>query len=304
MKKNLKILVATDYSEAASNTVKYALQFALETHSEITFLHVNESFKVYPKEFSSIEKLEHVSVEFETRELEQHVEEISNVLQNDVKKITIKYFVRQGKASQVICEEAIIQNMDIIFVGTHGNTSFHQVFLGSHTWDVINQAEIPVLAIPKDAVYSGIHHFLFATEYRSTELPAIKFLLKWNKYFKSELVIFHVCNDVFSEEFEAELLTKFENDIKNNLPNEKINIRIIYNDDLVTGINTFCSKAPPGWLIMCPEKSHLFEKVFNPLMSTTKKMSFYTHVPLLTIPDYDNPENQNFWNKIKEESAL
>ena len=60
---------------------------------------------------------------------------------------------------------------------------------------------------------------------------------------------------------------------------------------------------------MSPEKSLLFERVFNPVASRTKKMVFYTHVPLFTVPDYNSHANAKFWKKVaddyvKEESEV
>ncbi|MEO6882796.1 MAG: universal stress protein [Bacteroidia bacterium] len=304
MKKDLKILVATDYSDTAANVSKYAIQFAADTGAELFFLHVFDSSHKYPIEFSTLEKFDNVPVEFEMRELIQYTKNIVSSLGSNFKKIKINHIVREEHIGKTICEEALYVNSDIIFIGTHGETALHQVFFGSHTWDVINQAKLPVLAIPKEAVYNGVHHFMLATEYRIGELPILQLLLKWVKFFKADLKLFHVTNDVFSEGFEIELLNKFENDIQKNLPNETVTIQLIYNNDLVDGINLCCDKSKSNWLVMCPEKSHLLEKVFGSLSSTTKEMSFHTHVPLLTIPDYDSPSNLKFWDKMKKEFAL
>ena len=79
---------------------------------------------------------------------------------------------------------------------------------------------------------------------------------------------------------------------------------MVYNNDLVEGVNEFCKKNDSSWLAMSPEKSQLLEKIFNPIISATKKMSFYTNVPLLTVPDFTSAINANFWNKVKEEYAI
>ncbi|HXP48936.1 MAG TPA: universal stress protein [Bacteroidia bacterium] len=300
----MKILVATDYSAVATNAVKYALQFSADTNAEIIFLHVFKTSSRYPEEFSSLERFDDSPVEFETRELEQYIDGIVNSFNIEKTKLQYKCYVRQGNASEDICDEAIYSNADIIITGTHGTSQLAQVLLGSHTWDVIKKASIPVLAIPPEAQYTGVHNFVLATEYRTGELPVIKFLTQWIKPFNGELVLFHVSNDVFSKDFEKELHDKFQAEVKNTIPNENIDIKMIMNNNLIEGLNDFCINTGSSWLVMSPEKSLLFEKIFNPLISTTKKMSFYTHVPLLTIPDYTSATNLKFWNKIKEEYAI
>lgn len=304
MKTNLKLLVATDYSAAATNAVKYALQFAAETSSEVTFLHVFKSSAKYPVEFTSLERFDDSPIEFETRELEQYMDGIINSFNFQRGKLNYKCLVRQGNAGEQICQEAIYSNIDMIIVGTHGATALRQILLGSHTWDVIKSATVPVLAIPGEALYTGVHNFVLGTEYRTGEIPVIKFLTNWAKSFNGELALFHINNNVFAEEFERELLTRFKEEVKNAIPNEKIDIRLIYNSDIIEGVNDFCIKTKSSWLVMSPEKSHLFEKLLNPVISTTKKMSFYTHIPLLTIPDYTSPYNFKFWEKAKEEYSI
>jgi nucleotide-binding universal stress UspA family protein len=304
MKTNLKILVATDYSEAATNAVKYALQFAADTNSEITFLHVYKASATYPAEFTSLERFDDSPIEYETRELDQHIDEIIRSFKFEQGKFAHKCFVRQGHAGEQICEEAIYSKADMIIVGTHGATELHQIFLGSHTWDVIKKASIPVLAIPGKAIYNGVHNFVLGTEFRTGELPVIKFLVNWIKSFNGKLELFHINNDVFSEEFERELMAKFKDEVHDNIPDEKLSIRMINNPNIIDGVNDFCEKSKSSWLVMSPEKSHLFEKLLNPVISTTKKMSFYTHVPMLTLPDYTSPYNHAFWNKAKEQLMI
>jgi nucleotide-binding universal stress UspA family protein len=304
MKNQMKILVATDYSPVATNAVKYALQFSADTNSEIIFLHVFKTSSRYPEEFSSLERFDDSPLEFETRELEQSIDGIINSFNIDKTKLQYKCYVRQGSASEEICAEATYSDVDIIFTGTHGASQLAQVILGSHTWDVIKKASVPVLAIPNEAQYNGIHNFVLATEYRTGELPVIKFLIQWIKPLNGELVLFHVSNEVFSKDFEKELHDKFQAEVKTTISNENIDIRMILNNNLIDGLNDFCVNTKSSWLVMSPEKSLLFEKIFNPLISTTKKMSFYTHVPLLTIPDVTSAANLKFWNKIKEDYAI
>ena len=209
MKTKLKILVATDYSDTATNAVKYALQFAADTGSELLFLHVYKSSSNYPQEFTSLERFDDSPVEFENRELQQYIEEAAKSIGIKDNAVIYNCYVRRGRSAEEICNEAVYSNADLIFVGTHGASALHQVLLGSHTWDVIKLAPLPVLAIPQNALYTGVKNIVLATEYRAGELPVIKYLNQWVKPHKGKLTLFHVSSDIFSEGFELEMLTGF-----------------------------------------------------------------------------------------------
>ncbi|MGP8214450.1 MAG: universal stress protein [Bacteroidia bacterium] len=303
MNNNFKILVATDYSETATNAVRYAVQLANDTGSEVNFLHVYKPAVKYPTQFAALENFDGAE-EFEERELQQYVDDIIRSLNINADKLACKYVVRQGKAGEEICKEAIYSDVDFIVMGTHGASALHRAFLGSHTWTVIKKASIPVLAVPIEALYTGVHNFILGTEYRTGELPVVKFLSNWIKPFNGKLTLFHVSNDVFPEKFEKELLEKFNVQIKETLQDGTPDISLIYDNNLVKGLEDFCLREKASWLVMSPEKSVLWEKLIAPIISATKRMSFYTHVPLFTIPDYYNSSNFGFWKKNKEKHLV
>ena len=55
---------------------------------------------------------------------------------------------------------------------------------------------------------------------------------------------------------------------------------------------------------MSPERPFFLERVFSPSVSFTKKMSFHTHIPLLSIPDYYNPDFEWFWKLFAVDYSL
>jgi hypothetical protein len=162
---------------------------------------------------------------------------------------------------------------------------------------------MPVLAIPAEATYTPVQSIVFATEYRKGELSVIKFLTKLAEQFDAELTVLHVTNDVFSREFEQEMFTRFMNEVKSQVSYDKLEVQLIHDVNLIEGLNNFCIRTKSNWLVMAPEKSLLFEKVFNPITSRTKQMSFHTHVPLFTIPDNYNLKSEEFWKNVERNTV-
>jgi len=298
MKANYKILLATDYSEAVMNAERYAVQLAKSTQSVLSLMHVYQVPFSTPTDPIGFEQTLDQIYRAEQNRLEMHRSQLFKSLNISENEISSECIIREGSAGEQIRQEARNSNCDFIVVGTHGVSGFREVFFGSHAWDVIKKSSVPVLAIPKDALFTGIKHIVFGTEYREGELPVINFLTQLAKQFDATLTVFHVTNFVLSKKFEKEMFEKFRNDINRKVTYDKLHVRMIKSDDLLEGIENFCEKEKADLLVMSPEKQLLFERIFMPSASMTRRMSFHTHVPLLSIPDFYHPEYAAFWKEF------
>lgn len=307
MKNSFKILVATDYSKASESASRYALELAKSTGSELVFFHVFQEPIGFPTEFIELERMDYSPVEFELRRLEQHVEDTLQSIKLDRKDIKFTCRAGKGNVTQGILKVADDEQADIILVGTHGASVIRQAFFGSHTWDAIKRTSIPVLAIPEECIYSNVQNIVFATEYRASEIPLLKFLIQLAMKFNAELTVLHVANNVFSAEFEHQMFDTFRKEVQSKVDYSKLSIRLINNKDLIEGLNGFCTRSKGSWLIMSHERATLLAAAFNPL-SVTKKMSFHTHIPLFAVPDgykeriekkYGNVEADDFFVEEK-----
>ncbi|HWY98546.1 MAG TPA: universal stress protein [Bacteroidia bacterium] len=295
MKNHFKILVASDYSKAGDNAERYAIQFAKATNAELTFFHAFEESFYFPEKNIEFEKMNENPVRGELVDLKQHVADIYRSMEMKAEEANCRYIVRQGYLASELYSEAETDKVDFIVMGTHETDLLQLMVNGSHTWEVIKKAPIPVLAIPEEASFSNIKHIVFATEYRKGEIPVMNFLTNLAMLFDAELTILHVSNDVFSPEFEKEMFDRFKNEVKGLIIYNKLSLQLIHNNDLVNGLNSFCAKANANWLVMSHQKSLFFVSLLNPV-SATKRMSFHTHVPLLAVPDAYKPLHETAKN--------
>lgn len=293
MGKQLKIFLATDYSEAVINAERYAIQFAKNTNSFLTILHVYDIPFNFPVERSEYAKATEELRKHELQKLNQHYEKLLGLLNIKLNELNYECIVLEGTVGKQIRKESEQLHMDIVIMGTHGASGFRKFFLGSHTWDVIKKSKIPVLAIPIDALLTDIKNIVFATEYREGEIPGIYFLTKLAKQFNAELTVLHITNCAYSKEFETLLFEKFRTAVKSKVAYDKLSLRLVQYNDIIEGLNDFCSVSKTDWLVMSHAKSFLLENIFSPIKSTTKEMSFHTHIPLLAVPDFYVPEIAN-----------
>lgn len=296
MKNSYKILLATDYSEAVMNAERYAVQFALNTNSTLTIVHVIDvesgSFLSNTEDLAASEKY-HLKIE--TNKLEHHRDELLKSLNVKKDELSCDYIIREGKAGEQICKEAKESDVDFIVMGTHGVTGFRKIFAGTHVWEVIRKSSVPVFAIPKDGMFTEFKNILFATEQREGEISALNYLSSIAKKSNAEITVLHISNYAISKSLEISMFEKFRTEVQNAIPYKKINLRLANYEDIIQGLNDFCIRSKADLLVMSPERPSLLEKIFMPVTSVTKEMSFQTHVPLLTIPDYYDPENSAFW---------
>ncbi len=286
MEKQFKIFLATDYSEAVMSAERYAIQFTESTNAFLTIAHVYEvpfNFPSEPAQYAiATEKLR----KSELLRLKQHFNKLVHSLNVKLNNLNFECIVLEGTIGKQIWKEAEQSHMDIIITGTHGASGFRKMLLGSHTWDIIKKSEVPVLAIPRDAVLTKIKNIVFATEYRKGEIPGIHFLAQLAKKFDAELTILHITNDSLSKEFEKIVFEKFRADLQKNVSYDKLSLRLVHYTDIVEGLNNFCLSSKTDWLVLSHAKPFFLESIFTRVNSITKEMCFQTHIPLLTLPDF------------------
>ncbi len=288
MEKTLKLLLATDYSESVMNAERYAFQLAQSRGFPLVMMHVDE------KGAQGTMKDEDTDLE-DLHKLERRRDEIMHALKIEPGEINCDCIVKKGNATSEIIKAAAAFEVDFICMGAHGITGYRDVFFGGHSWDVIKRSDVPVLTIPKEALFTGINHFVFATEYRDGELPVLNYLAQVADFFNAELTVLHVTNYILTREFEKEMFSHFAAEVKAKIPYPKLSIRLINNDDVTEGLNKYCTERKVDWLVMSPERPFLLGRIFNAAVSATRKMSFHLEVPLLTIPDYYNSDYAKFW---------
>jgi nucleotide-binding universal stress UspA family protein len=304
MKKRLKILVATDYSELALPAETYAINFAKDTGSFLEFVHVFDPPLATPLAAFDAEKIEYSPLVFEGKKLKNHVANVLNNLGNPLSDSDYTYVVREGSAGTQILEEAQESEIDIIIIGTHGVSGFREFFIGSHSWDVIKNSKIPALAIPPKTVYKKVNSIAFASEYREGEIPAIQFAQKLSNFIKATFKIVHVNNPFIRVSDNKDLFLEFNSKLQIVLKNEAIAFTKLDEDDVAEGIDKFCNESSVDWLVMSPEVPSLLEKIFIPNVSMTRKMSFLTSRPLLAVPDYYRTKSESFWKILAKDVDL
>lgn len=137
------ILVPVDFSETSNKAVHYATELAQEFGARITLLYVMEPVSL--REFTAA-----YPIEVENDEL---VALCKTKLLNSAEKCHAQRdlieatLVRRGPAYREIVDAAREREVDLIIIGTHGNSGLNRLLLGSVTERVVQCAPCPVLVV-------------------------------------------------------------------------------------------------------------------------------------------------------------
>ena len=160
------VLIPTDFSENAMNAIRFALEFFKYDYTEFYFLHVYED-EVYDNhellEEESFNEVLNMVCNQSQLKLESLLKEVKDIAPNP------RYKYHMISAYNSLIDEVdtlvISKNIDLIVMGTKGETSNKSFAFGSNTLQVLKYVSCPVLAIPEFYMYTQPKHVLFPTNY-------------------------------------------------------------------------------------------------------------------------------------------
>ncbi len=265
-----KLLVPTDFSENADNALRYAIELANEFGSSVTLLHtytVSSTAGMFVSVESFIKK-------DAAEELLRRVHQMEPRLRDGSPLSTQ---LLRGGTAQVIADLADGQGYDLIIMGTQGASGLREIFLGSTTNAVINEADTPVLAIPSGHSYQPIKEIVFAVDDEGIGHAGIlKPLVRLSKQLQAPVRIFHQALDFDRDGIDPSVdlfLDEVEHSFHYELDREDIN----------QSINDFVASTQAQMLCMLRRKRGFLEEVFHSSAST--KEVFNSPVPLLVLKD-------------------
>lgn len=163
-----RILVPTDFSEAAYNALDYALGLNQKIGGEIIFLHAID-IPMVDGNTAFQEHADQDAVRMLTLLAEKRFKALSAKLGNKRKQIKTSVTFRHTVES--ILEGCKKYNIDFIVMGASGASGSRINPFGSNTEMVVRRAEIPVVVVPKKARWNGLDSVVFASDFSRKIAP-------------------------------------------------------------------------------------------------------------------------------------
>ena len=161
-----KILVPTDFSKSAQTAVDVARDIARKSNAQLILLHVVEgaagnSFNVEGQIDTSDHWEDRIFtmklIEKGKKQLEKATEDMAD------SGVRVKTELRMGSPFHGM--RTIIQehNVDLVVMGTSGNTRTDEMIIGTNTEKVVRQSRCPVLTVQKKPSSTEFKNIVYAT---------------------------------------------------------------------------------------------------------------------------------------------
>lgn len=265
-----KLLVPTDFSENARQSLPYAIAIANLFGSEITLVH---TYRVYSTTGMFI-SVESYLKEDAAREMLQLIREIERQLTNGAH---IDPRIIRGDTIPVITNIAEKEGFDLIIMGTQGASGLKEIFLGSITHGVSRQTKVPLLAIPAGFAYRPFQKIVLAVDEEGIPFARlITPLLKLAQALEARIAVYHKDTGDHDHGIDPSVEIFLEG-IDYSLHYE------LDTDNINQSINAFVIDYQADLLCMIRRELGFLEKVFH--TSHTAKEVFNSPVPLLILHD-------------------
>ncbi|WP_299521400.1 universal stress protein [Winogradskyella sp.] len=273
------ILLPTDFSQNSENAIKYALEFYKDEDCRFHFLHcyppVIFSYE-YQIEKGLVGKNIHEVIQAETRE--RLYDFAFSMMGNYGNNQEFEIEVIKGFLPDQIAHVTSQNNIDLIVMGTKGETGSDRVVFGTNTIQVINKRCCPVVAVPGDYKFNGIQNILFPSDLNlSFSYNHLKTIVKVLELHQSKINILHISlKGLTSTQRRHKVL------LKEAFSDFKTNIVIKEDKNITDIIYDYQQENESELLAMINNKRMFFENLF--FKPTISKIAMHLSTPFLVIP--------------------
>jgi nucleotide-binding universal stress UspA family protein len=273
-KKNMKtILVATDFSKAATNAANYAVDMALSIKAEVVLLHIYQ----LPANYSEIS----IPIDFENivSSLKSDLQKLKHALSKRAcGRVHILTEIKSGTFFHELNNACADYKPYCVVMGSQGTSAIDRFVFGGHTVYAMEHLEWPMITVPPAIGFTTIKKIGLACDLNEVEetvpIDEIKTLVN---DFSAEL---HILNTGDEKTFDPDVV--FEaGELQRLLGALKPTYHLLTNKDASEGILAFAEKNQIDLLIILPKRHGLFYRLLY--KTNTKQFVLHSYVPVMAM---------------------
>ncbi len=277
-----QILIPTDFSDNAWNTILYAIELYRNVPCEFYLLN---TYDLEPVQLISVVSSQRIGHLYEAikMESEQGLKMILEDIHNSTPGLhhIFKTISKKGSLVQNIDKLSEHNSFDMIIIGTKGTTGSKNLFLGSTTQKVVNNvSHCPILIIPDDSYFKEISAIAFATDFeRMYHKAEIAPILELAKSQNATVRMIHIYDKPKLNPLQHYNSSSLEYYFKH----VKYDFHVMSDFSTVEhAIQEFIEELEIDILVMINYEHSFVERIIKePII---KKMTFNTIIPFLIIP--------------------
>ena len=271
------ILVATDFSNPATNAVDYAAEMAYIMNVKLVLFHACHVPVIgteIPVEVETIESMRQRGFD----ELVEIAAELQNRYEN---QLDISYECKCGFAADEIGRYAESHHVDMILMGMQGASYLSEKLFGSVTTSVLGKSNCPVLVVNDHVKFHMLKKIVLACNIEQDHLDLPEPLRELALFFKAHIFVLDVVPTgmlVPSNPGETTDLGSFIRQFSQITHS----FHFWKGENPVEGINDFVAEKNMDLVVMMPHQRPFLNRIFHP--SNTKKngVSFKGSTPCAT----------------------
>jgi nucleotide-binding universal stress UspA family protein len=264
-----KIIVATDFSKAAESAANYAAWLAQKISGKVELVHVLG--------ISTTENSLHNWRTLETQMSSSAKDGAARLMETIRNPVEITYTtLKEGPFEEVISKYAVDSKADLVVIGSKGASALTKTLFGSNAISLLNHCPRPVVVVPSGFEFDGINKIAYATDMIHLD-EEIKTIARLAKPFEAEIVIFHITDEDARKRDRSnlkEILCRMAD-------YNKIDFKVIRNDDVVAGIEEAIESVKPDLLAMFTHQRDLTDKILG--KGVTRQLAFQNQLPMMVI---------------------
>ena len=280
-----KILFPTDFSDTANNAFLYTLHLAKLYNAEVFVTHIYDKKVISTLYGGQPELVATIYVDVELDEFEYFKEESKKLRmiaeENNLSDVKLNFIFKSGSLVSTLGEIIEKEKINLVVMGTSGATNFEKKLWGSNTMNALRSLDIPILSIPKKAIFKGVKNIGFASALKDSDKPILANLL--NFYDDNNLIIkvLYVIKNDKNTEVEEQLIDKKIASWESEFRNEKLIFIKKISDSVTKGIYQLIFDENIDIAVIAKRDLSFIDSLFTHSLSEdlAKKMDF----PLLVV---------------------
>jgi nucleotide-binding universal stress UspA family protein len=272
-----KILIATDFSKNATHARNYGLNLANTLKADVII------FNAYEIPISSMgtHTFRNYKEVFKKNSINKLAEEIKEA-KSLFKNINISFEYVCDISKNAILERSNKADIDLILLGSKGESKISEKLFGGTCSKVINKTEKPLIIVPIQAEIKIPKKIVLATDL-FLNVDLITTLKKIAKRLISNIDIITVLNSKDDEKSILSRQLKVNTILEKKMKYNYHRFHLINNNSIENGILNYIKENKVHLLTLIPKHRSFWENLIK--ISLSKKIANNSTIPLLIIPE-------------------
>ncbi len=260
----MKILIPTDFSENASDALKYALHFIGQRKATLHILHVVDNTTPSPAPEVPAMSTEMLSMKISAAKDMMKALEITSkeYLSQQNHNIEISTKVVAGMVIDSMLDYIEESHINMVIMGTEGeNHGQLDKFFGTITTRFVNMSTVPVIFVPRGSSFTNLDELLFATKIEHSDPFELDRALKLIAQSDTKLRCLHISKSGYDKDDEE--LKEFSEYLLNHASCSQSIFYVEEGEDIENMIKIYADTYNSDLIIISKSKRSFLERFFK-----------------------------------------